>query len=155
MSRRGRHPHNQLTDRVARQARPGRHADGECLYLLVRESYKKSVREKNKKSWVQRITIGGRRVDLGLGPYPLVPLAQARSMAIENRLTVLAGGDPRVKAALEEGATGPTVGEMYATVTETRRPGWKSQGYRSRVAPRLREVHPARHRRKAHCRRLD
>ena len=119
MSCRGRHPHNRLTDRVARQARRGRHGDGNRLYMVVRRS--------GARSWVQRITIRGQRVDLGLGPYPLVSLADARSTAIENRLTVHAGGDPRVKAASGEGPTGPTFCQMYGTVTETRRTAWKSQ----------------------------
>ena len=112
----GRHPYNRLTDRVVRQARPGRHADGNNLYLFVRPN--------SARSWVQRITIHGLRHDLGLGPFPLVSLADARRAAIQNRLTVRAGGDPRVEAAR---AQGPTVREIYETVTESRRPGWKSK----------------------------
>ena len=50
-------------------SKPGRHGDGNGLYLHVAPS--------GTKSWVQRIVIGGRRRDLGLGSYPAVSLAQA------------------------------------------------------------------------------
>ena len=113
---RGRHPHNKLTVVTLRHRSPGRHADGNGLYLFMRPS--------GACSWVQRITINGHRCDLGLGPFPLVSLADARRAAIQNRLTVRAGGDPRVEAAR---AQGPTVREIYETVTESRRPGWKSK----------------------------
>ncbi len=112
----GRHPHNKLTAVTLRQRSPGRHADGNNLHLFVRPN--------GARSWVQRITIYGRRHDLGLGPFPLVSLADARRAAIQNRLTVRAGGDPRVKAAC---AKGPTFREIYETVTESRRTGWKAK----------------------------
>ncbi len=46
------------------------------------------------KSWVQRLSIEGRRTDLGLGPYPTVSLAQARLKARENRSLAKSGGNP-------------------------------------------------------------
>ena len=45
----------------------GRYGDGGGLYLNVSNS--------GSKSWVQRITIDGRRRDIGLGGYPAVSLA--------------------------------------------------------------------------------
>ena len=109
----GRHPHNRLTDVVARQAAPGRHADGNGLYLFVRDT--------GSRHWVQRITIHGRRRELGLGPYPVVSLANARDVALDNRRTVRDGGDPAPEA---ERKTGPTFGRVYETVTEIRRKNW-------------------------------
>ena len=117
MSRRGRHPHNRLTVAVVNRARPGRHADGNGLYLVVRPSL--------ARSWIQRVTINKQRTDLGLGPYPLVSLANARRVAIENLLTLRDGGDPRVKAAPTEGPTSPTFRETYDLVTDNRRSNWK------------------------------
>ena len=35
------------------------------------------VGEGGSRSWIQRIQIGGRRIDRGLGPYPAVTLASA------------------------------------------------------------------------------
>ena len=47
-----------------------------------------------RKTWVQRLTIDGRRTDLGLGPYPAVSLAQARQKALDNRSLTKTGGNP-------------------------------------------------------------
>ena len=47
---------------------PGRHGDGNGLYLLVKPS--------GTKSWVLRTVVQGRRCNIGLGGYPLVSLAE-------------------------------------------------------------------------------
>ena len=65
---------------------PGRHFAGETLYLMVWPA--------GRKSWVQRLTIEGKRADLGLGPYPAVSLAQARQKARENRSLAKSGCNP-------------------------------------------------------------
>ena len=76
-----------LTDRSVRNLKtPGRFPDGETLYLKIWPS--------GAKSWVQRLVIGGRRTDLGLGAYPVVSLAQARRKAQDNRALAKSGGDP-------------------------------------------------------------
>ena len=76
-----------LTDRQVRNLKtPGRYPDGATLYLVVWPS--------GSKSWVQRLTIGGRRADLGLGGYPAMSLAQARRRAQDNRSLAKSGGDP-------------------------------------------------------------
>ena len=67
-------------------SKPGRHGDGDGLYLNVAPS--------GSKSWVQRIVIHGRRRDLGLGPYPAVSLAIARSIAQTNHSAVAEGREP-------------------------------------------------------------
>ncbi len=54
-------------------SRPGLYGDGETLYLRVAPG--------GSKSWIQHLTIKGRRRDLGLGGYPLVTLAEAREAA--------------------------------------------------------------------------
>ena len=43
--------------------KPGRHGDGNGLYLLVKPS--------GAKSWVLRTVVHGRRCDIGLGVYAL------------------------------------------------------------------------------------
>ena len=65
---------------------PGRHLVGETLYLMVWPS--------GTKSWVQRLRIGGKRKDLGLGPYPAITLAQARDKAHGNLALTKSGGNP-------------------------------------------------------------
>ena len=65
---------------------PGRSPAGDTLYLMVWPSA--------RKSWVQRLTIEGKRKDLGLGPYPVVSLAQARERAQDNLSLAKSGGNP-------------------------------------------------------------
>ena len=55
---------------------PGRHGDGDGLYLNVAPG--------GSKSWVQRIVVQGRRRDVGLGSYPTVSLARAREIVHSN-----------------------------------------------------------------------
>ena len=65
---------------------PGRYGDGGTLHLVVSP--------RGTKSWVQRISIDGRRHDLGLGGWPVVSLAMARDRAFANRRAVAEGRDP-------------------------------------------------------------
>jgi len=105
----------QLTvSRVRRTATPGRHADGGTLYLHIAPA--------GSKSWVQRITIKGRRRDLGLGPWPAVSLAEARTRALANRVLVERGGDP---LASKRRAV-PTFREAAQRTYEANRPRWRS-----------------------------
>jgi hypothetical protein len=52
------------------------------------------VAKNGAKQWVQRITIRGKRCELGLGSPPAVPLSEARKLALENRGKAMLGGDP-------------------------------------------------------------
>ena len=67
--------------------RPGRHGDGGTLYLVVEPGG-------HSRHWVQRLTVDGKRRDLGLGGYPYVGLAEARAAAFSNRQLARRGGDP-------------------------------------------------------------
>lgn len=82
----GRHPEKALTAVTVRNAKPGRHADGNGLYLEVDES--------GARRWLLRIMVQGRRRDIGLGSTSLVSLAEARDTAIAMRKVARAGGDP-------------------------------------------------------------
>ena len=78
---------NRLTVARARAVtQPGMYGDGGTLYLKVAPG--------GSKSWIQRLTIDGRRHDIGLGGYPLVTLTQARELAFDNRRVARSGGDP-------------------------------------------------------------
>ena len=80
-------PKRTKTDVAVRNVKtPGRYSAGETLYLMVWPN--------GSKSWVQRLTIEGRRTDLGLGPYPTVTLKKARHKAWENRSLAKSGGNP-------------------------------------------------------------
>ena len=73
---------------VQRLKTPGLHAVGVVagLYLQVLPS--------GARSWVLRVTIGGKRRDMGLGGYPGVTLAGARDQARAARETIEQGIDP-------------------------------------------------------------
>ena len=78
-----------LTAALVRSVRePGKYHDGggQGLYLRV---------DPNGASfWVQRVTIRGKRRELGLGSPPLIPLSEAREKATASKRLLLAGGDP-------------------------------------------------------------
>ena len=57
--------------------RPGLHGAGGTLYLNVAPG--------GSKSWMQRLTVNGRHRGIGLGGFPLVSLAEARSKAFDNQ----------------------------------------------------------------------
>ena len=102
-----------LTEKAVRSAGPGKHYDGHGLHLHVRKTA--------SRQWVQRITVGGRRLDLGLGGWPVVTLAEARIQALENLRAVRLGGDPQPK---RESAI-PTFTEATEAVIALHRPGWR------------------------------
>jgi integrase len=82
-----------------RNAKPGRHADGKGLYLLVkpRLNPKNSSVESGAKSWVLRVQVAGRRRDFGLGSADLVSLEEARDKAREARKIAKSGLDPSLE----------------------------------------------------------
>ncbi|MCW2246226.1 integrase [Azospirillum fermentarium] len=84
--RNGRHPEKALTAVTVRSAKPGRHADGNGLYLEVDPS--------GARRWLLRLMIQGKRRDIGLGSASLVTLAEAREMALDMRKLARNGGDP-------------------------------------------------------------
>ena len=80
---------NRLTAAMVRNASdPGKYHDGGGLGLFLR------VESNGTRFWVQRITIAGRRRELGLGSPPVVTLAMVRDAAMDNKRLIRAGGDP-------------------------------------------------------------
>lgn len=98
-------PMGKLTIAGVRNAKPGRHADGDGLYLLVKPS--------GARSWLLRIQYQGRRRDIGLGSVDVAPridgvelgnvpimlrktltIAEAREKAGLLRRLAQAGHDP-------------------------------------------------------------
>ncbi len=95
--------------------KPGMHGDGNGLYLNVTRS--------GSRSWIQRIVIGGRRRDLGLGGYTGTGLAEARRKAIANKALVVAGRDP---VAERRRARVPTFRVAAKRVYKANLPRWRS-----------------------------
>ena len=112
----GRHPQKALSAAFIRSAPPGRHADGNGLYLFVQPS--------GTRSWIQRLLIRGRRRELGLGSVALVPLAEAREKALANRTLARQGGDPLAEKRRAEGI--PPFAEAALRVLEQKRGGWRT-----------------------------
>ena len=104
---------NALSAAMVRSAGPGNYVDGNGLMLRVRKS--------GSRQWVQRLTIHGRRVDLGLGSAELVKLADARKVAADNRAIARTGGDPRR-------ARVPTFEKAEAVCFAEKRETWRSDG---------------------------
>lgn len=67
---------------------PGKYHDGGGTGLYLR------VEANGSRFWVQRITINGKRREIGLGSPPLVSLATARRKAVANKQIAIDGGDP-------------------------------------------------------------
>lgn len=93
---------NALTPLTVKNAKPGRHADGGGLHLLVKNS--------GTRSWVYRFMLRGKSRDVGLGPAAgtdAVSLAAARDLSATLRLKVKSGVDPlieRLEASAEAAA---------------------------------------------------
>ena len=111
--------------RVRTEKRPGRYHDGQGLYLQVDPS--------GARRWLQRVVIRGKRTDLGLGGWPLVPLNAAREKAMENRRTARVGGDPRT-----EKRDVPTFAEAAAEVIKLNLPTWKNTKHAAQWGSTLR-----------------
>jgi hypothetical protein len=77
--------------RIRKLAKTGRYADGDGLYLQVTQRRDGGL----ARSWFVRLRLPeGRQRDMGLGAYPIVPLAEARRKALEARQEAKAGRDP-------------------------------------------------------------
>ena len=111
---------------------PDRHTSGPGGYGLALV-----VKPSGAKSFTQRLSIAGRRTDVGLGPFPEVTLQQARDAAFENRRIVRAGGTladlarpsgapPPAKPRKAAGV--PTLAEAAATVISIQAKGWREGG---------------------------
>ena len=115
----GRHPDKALSAAFVRTAPPGRHCDGNGLYLYVQPT--------GTRSWIQRLAIRGRNRELGLGSVALISLAEAREQALANRKLARSGGDPLAEKRRTQGV--PSFAESAVRVMEQKRAGWRSPGH--------------------------
>ncbi|MFC4667568.1 tyrosine-type recombinase/integrase [Seohaeicola nanhaiensis] len=111
-----------LTKKLVENAGPGRHGDGNGLYLVVDPS--------GARRWIVRVVVKGQknrmgaplRTDFGLGGADIVTLHQARERALEYRRMAKQGLNPRFNARQEI----PTFAEIAEQVHIDRLPTWKN-----------------------------
>jgi len=98
-------------------------ADGGGLYLRVGTT--------GSRSWVFRYRTGKRQHDLGLGPFPDVPLAAAREAASAQRRLRREGKDPILERRAQRDATAlqrakaVSFAECLDMYLAAHEPGWK------------------------------
>ncbi|MDE0006582.1 MAG: site-specific integrase [Rhodospirillaceae bacterium] len=102
--------------------RPGRYSDDRVpgLMLFVQRRRTKYGAESITRSYVQRLTVNGKRIDIGLGAAKWTTLTEVRKAGAANYRTVLAGGDPRVGAK-----SVPTFAEALEKVLDVQRGVWR------------------------------
>jgi hypothetical protein len=101
---------------VATTTRPGRHADGDNLYLNITAT--------GARSWVFIYKLAGRKHEKGLGSTRKVSLAQAREKAAEHRQALGAGKDPMSVRKI------PTFGECADQFIDTMQSAWRNEKHR-------------------------
>lgn len=108
-----------LTDtKIKTFTTPGRYGDRiPTLYLLVKSA--------TRKTWVQRLTIQKTQHDLGLGPWPVVTVEDARRKAMDNRRKRYQG--EKIIHGKRQ-AIGVTFQEAADTVIRLNEPTWKHGG---------------------------
>lgn len=104
---------HKLTAKQVQHAQPGRHGDGAGLSLLVKPS--------GARSWVVRMTVDGKRRDIGIGAWPTVSLSEARQRNAEMQAEARGGGDPSHRPGRV-----PTFAEAAAAVHAAKLPTWRN-----------------------------
>ena len=102
--------------------KPGKYHDGGGTGLFLR------VEKNGSRRWLQRITVKGKRTEIGLGSPSSVSLADARERALKHKRMISDGLDP----IAEKKKNVPIISFAEATVLflETKLEGLKSQRHK-------------------------
>ncbi|NHM17658.1 tyrosine-type recombinase/integrase [Tritonibacter mobilis] len=87
---------NRLSASFVKNAPAGKHCDGAGLWLVKRDD--------GGAQWVLRVTVHGRRREMGLGGFPSLGLAEARKQAVRWRAVAAENRDPIKEREAEERA---------------------------------------------------
>ena len=101
---------------VDRVSQPGFYGDGRGGHGLSMLVKRMASTGRVSKSWCQRIRLGGKPRNIGLGAFPLISLANAREAGRENARLARADKHPREHAI--------TFAAAAAKVIEIHRPSW-------------------------------
>jgi len=106
---------------VATLKEPGRHGDGDGLYLSI-------SKDGLRRRWVYLFTRAGKLREMELGGFPAVPLAAARIERDKWAGILRSGGDPiglrRADKVASRGV--PTFGQLADEVIEGKQAEWKN-----------------------------
>ena len=114
---------HKLSPAFVKNAPAGKHCDGGGLWLYARKD--------GGSQWVLRVTVHGRRREMGLGGYPAVSLKQARETAEHWRAVSSTGHDPvkvREKEARERAKGDNTLRKIAEEAFEARKAELKGDG---------------------------
>jgi len=109
-----------LSSRTVDTAKPGKHADGGGLYLIVAES--------GSRKWVFRFTRDGKAREMGLGAASGGTLADARHKAAEAQRLIADGKDPLSERAKQNET--PTFEKMAEDVIASIEQGFRNEKHR-------------------------
>ena len=115
--------HNQLTATQCKALGPGKHADGRGLWLFVSGA--------GGRSWVYRYNVAKKRREMGLGPFPAVSLAEARTTRDKWAELLRAGKDPKAVRDAEQAraaAPGRTLADVVNGKLDALRPTLRDGG---------------------------
>lgn len=105
--------------------KPGMHADGDGLYLVVTDS--------GQKRWAFVYRRGTKRTEMGLGRLADVTLAEARDKAAALRKVNEAGADPLAakRQADAEARPKPTFGDVADAFVDAMESGWRNEKHKA------------------------
>lgn len=113
--------YNALGQLRAKNLGPGKHPDGQGLWLIKRS--------KDAGKWILRVVVSSKRREMGLGRWPDVSIAEARERAATARKQLRDGIDPIFERQKAKRSAKPlTLGEAIAGCFESRKAELKGDG---------------------------
>jgi len=142
--------HRLTARKVEALVKPGRHANGGGLYLLIREPGENTDAKAGSKSWIflyrwrdKATKAKTKRIELGLGSTRDVPLARARELAAAKRQQLAAGQNPKTSRATAGETSFAACAERLIASLE---PSWRSpihaQQWRATLAKEAARLSP-------------
>ncbi len=113
--------YNTLNPMKAKNLAAGKYADGQGLWLVKRNQ--------QAGKWVLRLSVSGKRREMGLGPWPEVSIADARAKALQARAALRDGNDPvDVRQKEQQRAKRLTLKEAVDSCFKARQADLKNDG---------------------------